>query len=164
MEDLFIKRLNLITLNDLDMINYYKSNIKITHQDIINVWTHYIEKSYFYDNSFNIDNEITKSCLRISLFENTFSLLLEEIFVRHNSSLNDELLLFYIKDTDTILLLYKSYYPLKNNKIQLPFRSYYLKSNTLTNKINSFFETNENICVMVYSLSPHISIGFDSCI
>ena len=149
-----MKRLSLFTMDDLDIVNYYKSNIKITYKDISNIWLHYIEKYYFSDNTFNINDEITKSCLKISLFENTLSLLLEHLLSHHNCSIYDDLLLFYIKDEENVLLLYKSYYPLsKNNKIQLPYRSFLLESYLLSKQINTFFEEDENICVMAYSLS-----------
>jgi len=154
MEDIVWNRLKLVTSDKLELIQYYPSQIDIKYEDIINIWYHFLEKN-FTDNKkiFNPNDPKIKSCLKITLFENTLSIILEGLFNYHLACYEDDLLLIYIKNEDKILLLYKSYFPLlESNQIDLPFWDYYIKASGISNNLNNLFEKNENICIIQYSL------------
>lgn len=155
MDEEILERMNDISVDDLESLQFYISKTEIDYDDIINVWKSYIEKRYFEKNSIiNFSDVKTKSIIKISFFENIFGIILEEVFKNQINNIDDDLLLFYLKGKKKVLLLYKSYIPLLNSdKIMLPFWEYYLESKKLCDQINNLFKDEENICVMTYTLN-----------
>jgi hypothetical protein len=154
MDNYILERMNSICIDDLDSIQFYKSNIEIEYNDIINIWKSYIEKRYLgITELVNFDDSKTSSILKISMLENVLGLILEEIIKKQMNDIEDDLLIFYFKGQSKILLLYKSYFPLLNeDKIMLPFWYYLLESKKLLQQINKMFKNKENFCIMTYTL------------
>jgi hypothetical protein len=154
MDEQILERINKICINDLDSVQFYKSNIDIEYNDIINIWKSYVEKRYLESNSIiNFDDKKTNSILKISFLENILGIILEEIFNKQINEINDDLILFFYKGNTKVLLFYKSYIPLLDeNKIMLPFWHYFLESKNLIKQINKMFKVNENLCIMSYTL------------
>ena len=144
----------MINLDKPELIRYYPSDINISYDDITNIWQHFLEKEYTEpDNAFNFEDDKIKSCLKISLLENTLSVILERLFFFHLTCYNDDMMIIYIKNEKKMLLMYKSYVPLIETKdILLPFWSFYIDSDELIDNLNLTFEKNENICIINYNI------------
>ena len=154
MDEQILERINKICIDDLDSVQFYKSNIDIEYNDIINIWKSYVEKRYLESNSIiNFEDKKTNSILKISFLENILGIILEEIFNKQINDINDDLILFFYKGNSKVLLFYKSYIPLLDeNKIMLPFWHYFLESKNLIKQINKMFKDHENLCIMSYTL------------
>ena len=154
MDEQILERINKICIDDLDSVQFYKSNIDIEYNDIINIWKSYVEKRYLESNSIiNFNDKKTDSILKISFLENILGIILEELFNKQINDINDDLILFFYKGNSKVLLFYKSYIPLLDeNKIMLPFWHYFLESKNLIKQINKMFKVNENLCIMSYTL------------
>ena len=154
MDEQILERINKICIDDLDSVQFYKSNIDIEYNDIINIWKSYVEKRYLESNSIiNFDDKKTDSILKISFLENILGIILEELFNKQINDINDDLILFFYKGNSKVLLFYKSYIPLLDeNKIMLPFWHYFLESKNLIKQINKMFKDDENLCIMSYTL------------
>lgn len=141
---------------NLDYIHYYSSSIKLEYDDFINVWYNFIKKNILEvedKNIMDINVEPVKSSLRISIFENELSQELEKLFNLHIECIEDDLLLFYIRNENKILLMYKSYIPLlDSNDIRLPFWEYKLEHPGIKQKFEEVFESSNNLCIMGYSI------------
>ena len=155
MDEQILERINKICIDDLDSVQFYKSNIDIEYNDIINIWKSYVEKRYLESNSIiNFNDKKTDSILKISFLENILGIILEELFNKQINDINDDLILFFYKGNSKVLLFYKSYIPLLDeNKIMLPFWHYFLESKNLIKQINKMFKDEENLCIMSYTLN-----------
>ena len=132
----------------IDYIKYFKTNIDINYNDIINIWNNFLKKKIF--NICNQDSYI-ESSLKISLLSNNLTYDLERLLNCHIDCFGEDLLLFYIKNTDNILLLYKSYIPLqKSDKVRLPYFDYLIEDKRIKNKFNDILN-DSNICIIGYS-------------
>jgi hypothetical protein len=116
--------LSEIDYNNLDYIQYYSSKINLDYNDFINVWYNFIKKNILEvpdEKIMDMQFEPVKSSLKISLFENELSQELEKLFNMHIECIEDDLLLFYIRNENKILLMYKSYIPLLDTEeVRLP--------------------------------------------
>lgn len=138
--------------NNLDYIKYYSTKIKLEYNDFINVWDNFTKKNILDINNENTF-ELDKSSLMISLFENELSVDLEDLFNLHINCMEDDLLLFYIKDENKILLMYKSYIPLINAiEPRLPFWEYIMEHPKIKEKFDELFEPNKNLCIIGFSI------------
>lgn len=154
MDEQILDRINKISIDDLDNIQFYKSNINIEYDDIINIWKSYVEKRYLENNTIvNFEDKKTDSILKISILENILGIILEEIFNKQINDIEDDLIIFYYKGNEKVLLFYKSYIPLlEEDKIMLPFWHYFLESKNLIKQIKRMFKDDENLCIMSYTL------------
>lgn len=145
-----------IDYNNLDYVHYHKTDLKLEYQDFINVWYNFIKKNILEINDGNIldlNIEPDKSSLKISLFENTLSVELEQLFNLHINCMEDDLLLFYIKDENKLLLMYKSFEPLEDSdEVRLPFWEYIVEHPKIKEKFTNVFESDKNLCIMAYSI------------
>jgi len=86
------------------------------------------------------------------LFEPALSNVIEEIFEDSVRSVEDNLILFYIKDQDFALLLFKSFYPLGDiDKVKLPHSCYYLQNQDTINMLKTQLRDDEKLCLMHFS-------------
>lgn len=155
MEEEFWKRLNSIKSSDLNFIYYYKLSIDLDYFDIEKLYRNYISK-YYMDNTcesiFN-NNESDKISLKIGLIEKSLSYFLEDSFEYNIRSLEDDLLIFYKKDSDKILILFKSFYPLiEIEDYRLPHFCYYLKDDDLIKCFSKLFLPDEKLIILSYTI------------
>ena len=145
-----------IDYNNLDYTHYYSSNIKLEYDDFVNIWYNFIKKNILEvpeEKIMDINFDPVKSSLKISLFENELSQDLETLFNQHIECIDDDLLLFYIRGENKILLMYKSYKPLvESNEVRLPFWEYKLEHPGIKQKFEDVFESENNLCIMGYSI------------
>ena len=145
-----------IDYKNLDYIYYYSSSIKLEYDDFVNVLYNFIKKNILEvkdTNIMDINVNPIKSSLRISIFENKLSQELENLFNLHIECIEDDLLLFYIRNENKILLMYKSYIPLLDSTdIRLPFWEYKLEHPDIKEKFDAVFESDDNLCIMSYSI------------
>ncbi len=145
-----------IDYNNLDYIHYYSSEIKLDYSDFTNVWYNFIKKNILEvpeEKIMDMSVDPVKSSLKISLFESELSQELEYLFNLHIECIEDDLLLFYIRGEDKILLMYKSYVPLLDAiDVRLPFWEYKLTHPDIKQKFEEVFETDDNLCIMGYSV------------
>ncbi len=148
--------LSEIDYNNLDYIQYYSSEINLEYDDFVNVWYNFIKKNILEvpdEKIMDMQFEPIKSSLKISLFENELSQELEKLFNMHIECIEDDLLLFYIKNENKILLMYKSYIPLLDaEEVRLPFWEYKLEHPGIKEKFDAVFENDDNLCIMGYSI------------
>lgn len=152
MEDIIWKRLKIIESSDLNFIHYYNLEINISYQEIEALYKQYIYKYYFGNNdnkSIFKNDDVDKVSLKLSLFEPMLANVLEDLFECNLKNLNDELILIYLKDEDSALILFKSYFPLSDMEgINLPHFCYYLKNTETIKQLNNMFKKNEHLCLM----------------
>jgi hypothetical protein len=148
--------LSEIDYNNLDYIHYYSSKINLDYDDFVNIWYNFIKKNILEvpdEKIMDIQFDPVKSSLKISLFENELSQELEKLFNMHIECIEDDLLLFYIKNENKILLMYKSYIPLLDaEEVRLPFWEYKLEHPGIKKKFDEVFENEDNLCIMGYSV------------
>lgn len=156
LDEIVWELLKEIDHKNIDYVHYYSSKIKLSYQDFINIWYNFIKKSIFEikdDKIFDSTIDPDKSSLKISLFENELSIQLESLFNLHMECLEDDLLLFYIKDEDKLLLMYKSYIPLlDSDDIRLPFWEYVVEHPKLKEKFRESFDNDDNLCIIGFSI------------
>ena len=156
--NILLELVNNFLPEDITNIYYYKLNININYNDILSVWDTFLDNDIFneYLNILNSQNKIDKnnSSLKLFLCEDELALLLETIFNKHLDSINDNLLLFYIKNENRILIMLKSYLPLLNNMeddfIGLPYWNCIIDNDIINNKINNLLMNNENLCILSF--------------
>lgn len=155
MDKIIIERINKISVEDLDSLQFYRSKLKLEYKDIINIWKDYLNKRYLSINKIvDFNSSKTNSILKISLHELTLSILLEELFVTQINEYKDNLILIYLKNSDKILILYKSFTPLLNDdEIKLPYWNFLIESKKFSNNISELFKNEENICLMSYLIN-----------
>jgi hypothetical protein len=135
---------------NIDYSKYHQSQVDIQYSDIINVWKDFIKLEDLKIKEQNIS--INNSSLKIGLLDNDFSIILETVLITHVFSNTDDILLFYKKDSDQILLLVKSYKPLiHSNSIQLPYWSYLFECKEYKNKFIEMFQDKENFLIVGYN-------------
>jgi hypothetical protein len=135
---------------NIDYSKYYQTQIDINYSDIISVWKDFIKLEDLKMKESNIT--INNPSLKIGLLDNEFSIILETVLITHVHSCTDDILLFYKKNSDKILLLVKSFKPLVNsNTIQLPYWSYLFECKQYISKFNEMFDDKENLLVVGYN-------------
>ncbi len=141
---------------NLDYIQYYSTQLKLEYDDFLNVWYNFIKKNILEledENICDITVDPIKSSLKISLFESNLSLKLENLFNSHIDSVDDDLLLFYLRNENKILLMFKSYVPLQvSDEVRLPYWEYVLEHPKIKEKFDAVFTDKDTLCIMGYSV------------
>jgi hypothetical protein len=155
MDKIVLERINSINSDDISSIQYYKSNTDIKYSDIIAVWEDFIKKRYIddykKDSYVNLNNKRYNSILKIGCLENIFGQMIEDFFKNFICTIEDELLIFFIKGQDKLLAIYKSYQPLLNDdKIRLPYWVYNIEAKKICTSLEKEFKKNETICILTY--------------
>jgi len=152
MEDKIWNRLKSLDSSDLKLVHYYMLDVELKYSDIENLYKNFIEKYYFdyrVKEKIFSDNETDKVSLKLSLFEPVFATFLQTLFEDSVRTFNDDMLLFYLKDKDEALILYKSFSELKDiPEIRLPHYCYYIRNIDTIKELNKQFRYNENLCMI----------------
>ena len=153
-----LKRINNLNTKDLKTSQFYKCDIEINYKDIIDIWKNFIEKKYLTiddNNNLDLNNDKYKSIFKITVFENILSFLLESVFDKQLKELKENLILVYIKNQEKFLILFKSFYPLLNDNIniKLPYWDFLIDTKDICDNLKILFKDDENICVMTYVLN-----------
>jgi hypothetical protein len=145
-----------INHNHLDYIHYYSSKITLEYKDFINIWYNFIKKNILQledEKILDLNIDPVKSSLKISLFESDLSVELETLFDSHINCLEDDLLLFYIRNENKLLLMYKSYIPLLDSEQpRLPFWEYIIEHPKIKNKFDEVFDPDDNLCIIGFRI------------
>jgi len=153
MEDIIWERLKILDSSDLNFIHYYKLDVEMSYSDIELLYENYISKYYFEPSNKNdsifSNNDADKISLKLSLFEPMLSRIIEEIFESSVNDIEDSLILFYLRESEEALILFKSFYPLSMiDEVRLPHFCYRIKNQKTINKLKKQFEENEGLCIM----------------
>ena len=153
MEDIIWERLKILDSSDLNFIHYYKLDVEMSYSDIELLYENYISKYYFETSNKNdsifSNNDADKISLKLSLFEPMLSRIIEEIFESSVNDIEDSLILFYLRESEEALILFKSFYPLSMiDEVRLPHFCYRIKNQKTINKLKKQFEETEGLCIM----------------
>ena len=67
--------------------------------------------------------------------------------------IDDDLLIFYIRNENKILLMYKSYIPLlESTEPRLPFWEYMIEHPKIKKKFDEVFNPDDNLCIIGFSV------------
>lgn len=156
LDDIVLNLLMEIDNKNLDYIYYHSARIKLNYQDFLNVWHNFIKKNILeipQTELFDLKTDTDRSTLRLSLFENELAQELELLFNIHLNCMEDDLLLFYLKDEKKILLMFKSFKPLLDSEdVRLPFWEYIVEHPKIKEKFDKVFDSIDNICIMGFSI------------
>ena len=143
-----------INHKNIDYIHYYTSKIILEYNDFLNIWYNFIKKNVLEIEDEKIfDLNRNRSSLKISLFENELSIELETLYESRINCINDDLLIFYIRNENKILLMYKSYIPLlESNEPRLPFWEYIIEHPEIKRKFDEAFNLEDNLCIIGFSI------------
>ena len=155
MEDNIWERIKLLDSSDLNFVHFYKLDVDISYSDIENLYENYISKYYFedcdkpQDSIFSDKNTADKISLKISLFEPALAIVIEDTFKSSLNDIEDSLLLFYFRDSNEALLLFKSFHPLSEiEEVRLPHFCYYIKNQETIKSLNEKFREDERLCII----------------
>ena len=141
---------------NLDYIHYYSLKLKLEYNDFMNIWYNFIKKNILEledEKIIDLNIDPVKSSLKVSLFENDLAIVLETLFESHINCMDDDLILFYIRNENKILLMYKSYVPLMDsNEPRLPFWEYIIEHPKIKNKFDEVFKPDDNLCIIGFSI------------
>lgn len=161
MSELKLELYNTINLKleeDLDF--FYASDIsKITYKTLLRIWSDFVFKKYASLFKYNDDliyhdmNKTHQTTINLCKKDTKLGLILENLFSYHIDSSNDDLMLFYIKGSDRVLIKLKSYTPLSidKNKI-LPYWNLYITQTDFVESIKNYLEasSNDNLCILCF--------------
>tara|TARA_E500000178_G_C17003519_1_gene746924 strand:+ start:857 stop:1330 length:474 start_codon:yes stop_codon:yes gene_type:complete len=153
MEDIIWNRIKKLDSSDLNFIHYYKLDIELDYSDIESLYQNYISKYYFNDKKkesiFSEKDSADKISIKISIFEPTLAFVIEDIFKSSLDEIEDSLILFYFRETEDALLLFKSFHPLSEiEEVRLPHFCYYIKNKETIKSLNKQFRDGEKLCIM----------------
>lgn len=151
MDDVIWNRLKNLDSSNLNFIQYYKLDIKLNYLEIESLYKNYLSKYYFEEESNNIfnDNEADKVSLKLCLFEPELAMIIEKLFESSLKELDDDLILIFLRNEKSALILFKTYYPLSLfDDIKLPNFCYYINNINTLETLESKFENDENLCIM----------------
>lgn len=153
MEDIIWNRIKKLDSSDLNFIHYYKLDIELDYSDIESLYKNYISKYYFNDKKkesiFSEKDSADKISIKISIFEPTLAFVIEDIFKSSLDEIEDSLILFYFRETEDALLLFKSFHPLSEiDEVRLPHFCYYIKNKETIKSLNKQFRDDEKLCIM----------------
>jgi len=161
MSELKLELYNTINLKlEEDLEFFYASDISdITYKTLLRIWSDFIFKKYAslfkYNNDliYHENNKMHQITLNLCKKDIKLGIILEDLFNYHIESNNDDLILFYIKGSDRVLIKLKSYSPLSldKNKI-LPYWNLYITQIDFVESIKNYLEvsSNDNFCILCF--------------
>ena len=132
----------------------YNYDINMSIDDINNVWNDFSESKYNTKKCIvNFKNNKDISSLKLALNEPDLSEMLILLFKNHIASIQEDLILFFFKKTNKILIKLKSFHPLLYKKqISLPFWTKIYSTEEFPQFKNIFNENkNSNLVILFYS-------------
>ena len=143
--------LNIVENFDKSSIKYDSQN-NISINDIKNIWKDFVNTKYYKKNRIvSFSNKKDISSLRIALNEPILSETLILLFQNHMNSIKEDLLLFFFKKSNKMLLKLKSFHPLLNKKnISLPYWEKTYNIDDLPQYKNIFKENNYSDLVILF--------------
>ena len=143
--------LNIVENFDKSSIKYDSQN-NISINDIKNIWKDFVNTKYYKKNRIvSFSNKKDISSLRIALNEPILSETLILLFQNHMNSIKEDLLLFFFKKSNKMLLKLKSFNPLLNKKnISLPYWEKTYNIDDLPQYKNIFKENNYSDLVILF--------------
>jgi hypothetical protein len=167
--DFYIKnRMNLMFDNGSDYFDIHELNSKINYNDIILLWSDYVLKKYasmFKYEHHTIYDEYKcshKNVINLCKYDLRFAFILEDLFEFHFNYEKEDMLLFYIKNSDSILIKLKSYYPIiygcdekeenVNEKRTSPYWNILISDKEIIKDLNYYMEDYEDnsLCILCY--------------
>lgn len=133
-----IKKLERISILLKDLKNNFiiKSNI-IDYNLIDSIWIDFIAKKY------NIKHNYNNNIVYLAANEINNSCKLEELFVTHVDSLDEDLIMIYNKKQKEIIYYLKSFQIINKNKVSLPFHKLTLSTKDITSELDDKISENE---------------------
>lgn len=105
---------------------------KILNDELINeIWKDFIAKKFNIKNSKNLD------IINFAGLENKNCILLENLFLSHIDSPNEDLIMIYSKGSSEIIYYLKSYQIINEKKISLPYHTIRIPSYDIYQKFDS---------------------------
>jgi len=143
--------LSNLSIKNIDYSKYYSTNNNISYEDIIAIWENYIKEDLkIPQNKRNI--ELDSISLKLVLINSDLSALLESLFITQTFNYKDDILMFYKKDSNKILVLIKSFKPLLNEeKFRLPYWNYFIESNAFIDYFNLLLKEDQDFCILCYT-------------
>jgi hypothetical protein len=167
MEDIVWNRIKVLSTTDISLIHYFKLDKGLDIIDYNNieqlylefVYKHYLNSSIselvdIFNSSYimkniNNDTSLEKFSLFIGINEPELSTHLEEVFNDNISFIEENLILFYKRGEEKLLILFKSFYPLSySEKISLPHFCLYLSDKKTIEFLETLMDPEENFVSM----------------
>ena len=153
MTSLILNKFKQKIKGDIKYLKKYKTEYNLSYNFICEGWKEYIKKNYtiinelspIYNSQYNLHQEI----LKLVKVDDFLAIILQDIFDYHLNNIED-LIIFYIKNEDKMLIKIKSYEPLKYSKfIELPYYSFYSENRFLWDKIKKVIDEDEDINIII---------------
>ena len=155
-DSVILERIDELINNKLYFILTYTTKFTLTYENIEQVWDDFVIRKYGEivkrKTIVNMNNNSDLTSLKIAIGDSQLSSLLEELFMYHIKCNREDLIFFYFKGTDKILVKLKSFSPLVfKDGFGLPFWSLYLKDKKIQEKMSNNLKTDENLVIFCYS-------------
>ena len=144
------KYLKSYSIDSVESMIFYEIN-ELNYNDLLSLWIIFKEK-YYYNKNNTFDNFIAS--MKLTLKNNDFSIIIDNVYNNFLLTGKDELLLIYIKNSNQLLYICKSFYSLLGqDKIKLPFyekidNNIHIQHKTdLYKYFNKLFKKDENIII-----------------
>jgi hypothetical protein len=162
MLDLKLKLYNSINLK-LDSYPdflYTNENANINYDSILKIWSDFVFKNYSDlfptlkdDKIFKEESGTHQNIIDLCKNNLELALVLEDLFKYHITCPDDDLIIFYLKGSNKVLLKLKSFGPLLyDNEKVMPFWNIYIKQKDFIESIENYLEntTNDNLCILCF--------------
>lgn len=160
--DLKLKLYNSINLK-LDTCPdffYVSEDTKIKYDSILKIWSDFVFKNYSDlfptlqdDKIYQEENGTHKNIIDLCKNNLELALVIEDLFKYHMNSSDDDLILFYIKGSNKVLLKLKSYGPLVYDKGKvMPFWNIFIKQKDFIDSISKYIEDapENSLCILCF--------------
>ena len=102
------KYLKSYSIDSVESMIFYEIN-ELNYNDLLSLWIIFKEK-YYYNKNNTFDNFIAS--MKLTLKNNDFSIIIDNVYNNFLLTGKDELLLIYIKNSNQLLYICKSFYSL----------------------------------------------------
>ena len=136
------------------------SNTKLKYDSILKIWSDFVFKNYSDlfptlqdEKIYQEENVCHQNIIDICKNNLELAIIFEDLFKYHITSSDDDLIIFYIKGSNKVMLKLKSYGPLvyDKNKV-MPFWNLYIKQKDFINSINKYIEDEptDTLCILCF--------------
>ena len=125
---------------------YVNENFNLNYDSILKIWSDYVCKNYSdlfstlpSDEIYQEDNKSHQNIVNLCKNSTELPMILEDLFNYHIGTKDDDLIIFYIKGSDKVLLKLKSYSPLIYDKTKvMPFWNLYVRQANFIDSIEKY--------------------------